>query len=188
MKKVIIMILLGILVLSNNVHAENITVMNTQNLSIMSVDKNMDYLTDMIDRINHFFMPGGVTSLIPNSEGIAKMIADSNNKLTADSFNEILTESNNVQNLEIKGLEKEIGMSKDRLVGTWNNVLSILFILLEILMVIFYLIQIVFILFLPFMFVKILTWVHGMVVKKRYNALLKKKKANYTIVVSRRMQ
>lgn len=179
---------LGLFMLCSSVYAENITVMNTNNLSIYTVDKNMDYLTDMIDRINHFFMPGGLTSLIPNSEGIAKAIADSNNKLTADSFNEILAESNSVQNLEIKGIEKEIGMSKDRLIGTWNNVLTILFILLEVLLVLFYLIQIVFILYLPFMFVKILTWVYGMVVKKRYNQLMKKKKANYTIVVSRKMQ
>lgn len=112
---------------------------------------------------------------------------DTTNRATEQEVQGIFDATNSVQDLKMSMITKETSLSAERLLFSFDTIISILLLLLEVIMIVFYLIQLMFIIFIPYIYVKMLTWIHGMVVRKRYNALMKKKRENYTIVVKRRM-
>jgi len=112
---------------------------------------------------------------------------DTTNRATEADVAGIFDSTNSVQDLKMSMITKETNLSVERLLFSFDTIISILFLLLEVILIIFYLIQLIFIIFIPYIYVKMLTWIHGMVIRKRYIALMKKKRENYTIVIKRRM-
>jgi hypothetical protein len=90
-------------------------------------------------------------------------VADSTNIISEQELEDSFSKSNTVQNLEKRLLEEDISQAKLRVVGMWDNILSIIILFIELFKIIFYVLQLFVFLYIPFLYVKVLLWVRRQV-------------------------
>jgi hypothetical protein len=95
-------------------------------------------------------------------------IADTNNVLDGASFYDIMDgyNTNTVKDLEFEMEKEENNAAKERVSKSWNDLLTVIVLLLEVVKTLFYLFQLFVIVHIPYFYVKFLVWVQRMVVKK----------------------
>lgn len=94
-----------------------------------------------------------------------KKVSDTTNRLFSDDIETGIDNSNTAQNTEQVLLEEDRKQSSDRVAQQWNNILSVLYLLLEAVKILFYAAQLFLLVHLPYFYVKILVWTKNLAVK-----------------------
>jgi hypothetical protein len=93
------------------------------------------------------------------------LVTSTSNVLTAEEADSMVTGANTIHDMEINLLKEEIVLSEQRIGQGWNNLLTILFLILEIIKIIYYSILILLVLFIPFLYLKLINFIRGLLFK-----------------------
>lgn len=84
---------------------------------------------------------------------------DSINRFLSPDLESGISEANSVRDSDRALLDEELRVTQERVGSGWNNILSLVYLVIEVVMILFYLAQIFILVHLPYYYVKVLVWV-----------------------------
>jgi hypothetical protein len=117
-------------------------------------EENVDEITEICD----------IAFIETICDGVG-LIIDTTNDIIGDDLETGIDESNSVRDVELVLLEEDRSASADRVANQWNNILSVMVLLLEAVKILFYAAQLFILVHLPYFYVKMLVWTKNMAVR-----------------------
>lgn len=125
---------------------------------VYAVDEHSgDINIDAIDTVCKFTPPSWYWFTQKFCQYVSQ-VSDTSNKITAEQFEEGVRNAYTVSNEDIVNLEYDIDQSQVRVSNMWNNIYSLMILLVEILEIVYYLFQLIFLFYLPYLYIKLVTW------------------------------
>lgn len=122
-------------------------------ISENSGDQNADFTFDVC---KIYFISG-------ICDGVSVVI-DSSNRLFYDDTVSGLENSNTVKDVEKALLDEDLKQTQQRTYKAWNNILSVMYLVLEAVKILFYTMQIFILVHLPYFYVKVLVMIKEMTI------------------------
>lgn len=97
--------------------------------------------------------------------GSYNLVTSTSNFLSQTDADAMVNGANTVHDMEINLLKEEIALSEQRISQDWNNVLTILYLLVEVIKIIYYSILILLVLFVPYIYIKLINFIRGLLFK-----------------------